>query len=240
MTETQTIETGGQGGIDIVEQLDTQPSVGHEGTIGHQPTQAEIDAYAESRLRAKGYQVSKATESATSTVRGTDIPTEFCSQEDWDDMTLSEQKVQQNAWKMAKAAVQRSESQAAKVNAPILKKLAIEQIREGLDDRAQSIVPKMLSEIEDETGSPIGELTPAMVKNLQRMAKGYAAELPKASPKVGKEAATETTVDETSREEQEIIEMAKKQYGVDWTPERARKFLSGNKTSGYTKEKVSA
>lgn len=237
MTETQIIETGGQGGIDIVERLDAQPQVGPEGTIGHQPTQAEIDAYAESRLRSKGYQITKSA--PANTVNGTDIPTEFCSQEDWDDMTLSEQKVQLNAWRMAKAAVQRSEEQSAKVNAPLLRKIAIEQISDGLDDRAKSIVPKMVQEIEDETGSLVGALTPGMVKNLQRMARGYASEI-KPSPKVGKEASTETIVDETTKEEQEIIDMARNQYGVDWTPERARIFLKGNKTSGYTKEKTSA
>lgn len=243
-------DTNTGGDLDVVEQpIDTaEDTVDTTGTITNptQYTREQTIAFAKSYLAEEGFEVKAPGQSKQDTVRGTDIPTEFCTQDDWDDLDLASQKVLQKSWDMAKRMAQSTMAQTQKASTPFLREAAIVGLSEGLTATEVKALRKNIAELEAETGesfiAPEGGFKPSIVKLYQKAAKETAREMPpEKKTTVAKEPQTDAKPIDLTPEEKEVYDDWHR-LGYKVTPERVREILKGrtNSHSGYIMEPTEA
>lgn len=219
---------------DVVVELEETPEVGHEGTVGHQATTAEMKAYAKSLL-ADEYDLTPKGQNVRQgdVIPGTDMPKD--EHPDWETYTDNERRIALRSWENTKKVMQASGEQAHKIAAPMLRAVAIAQISEGLDDRARAALPKVIAEMEAESGQKFApsEVTPQLIKQWQRIAKGAATEGPPTAPVLKKEPVGDAKDSPATADEKAYIEAAMREFKTELTLEQARAVMSNSKTQGY-------
>ena len=218
--------------INVVVPLEEKPAVAATGNVG-EPSEGDLDAFAEARLRMKGYKVERTVQQTEECWPGTDLPKSECPE--YDELTYGEQAAVRFAWKAAMKAAQNAEHSSQALTAPMRRQVAIAEISEGLTPQEKKGLMKAIEEMEKESGHTFAPqaVTANLKRDWRRIAKGAASEFPKDSPQVGKEPAATAAGIELTEVEREIMEDAKR-MGIDYTPEKVRALVkSGFSTSGH-------